>query len=46
MICEQGSAAAAELDDLFLDATAFDTSSGDPDDPDMVYDVDDDAGDT
>ena len=33
-LCEQGSAASAELDDLFLDATAFDTSSGDPDDPD------------
>ena len=31
MLCEQGSAAAAELDELFLDATAFDTSSGDPD---------------
>jgi hypothetical protein len=46
MICEQGSAASAELDDLFLDATAFDTSCGDPDDPDMVYDLDDDAGDT
>ena len=25
MLCEQGSAASAELDDLFLDATAFDT---------------------
>jgi hypothetical protein len=34
MLCEQGSAASAELDDLFLDATAFDTSSGDPNDPD------------
>ena len=34
MLCEQGSAALAELDDLFLDATAFDTSSGDPHDPD------------
>ena len=33
---------------LFLDATAFDTSCGDPDDPDMVhYDpFDDDPGDT
>jgi hypothetical protein len=30
MLCEQGSAASAELDDLFLDATAF----GDLDDPD------------
>ena len=37
MLCEQGSAASAELDDLFLDATAFDTSCGDPDDPDMVH---------
>jgi hypothetical protein len=38
MLCEQGSAASAELDDLFLDATAFDASCGDPDDdPDMVY---------
>ena len=48
MLCEQGSAASAELDDLFLDATAFDTSCGDPDDPDMVhYDpFDDDPGDT
>ena len=46
MICEQGSAASAELDDLFIDATAFDTSCGDPDDPDTVYDLDDDAGDT
>ena len=36
MLCEQGSAASAELDDLFLDATAFDTSFGDPDDPDMA----------
>ena len=34
ILCEQGSAASAELDDLFLDATAFDTSCGDPDDPD------------
>jgi hypothetical protein len=34
-LCEPGSAASAELDDLFLDATAFDTSSGDPDDPDL-----------
>ena len=31
MLCEQGSAASAELEDLFLDATAFDTSFGDPD---------------
>ena len=31
VLCEQGSAASAELDELFLDATAFDTSSGDPD---------------
>ena len=48
MLCEQGSAASAELDDLFLDATAFDTSCGDPDDPDMVhYDpFADDPGDT
>jgi hypothetical protein len=48
MLCEQGSTASAELDDLFLDATAFDTSSGDPDDPDMVHDdpFDDDPGDT
>jgi hypothetical protein len=47
MLCEQGSAASAELDDLFLDAMAFDTSSGDPDDPDAVhYDpFDDDPGD-
>ena len=30
MLCEPGSAASAELDDLFLDATA----SGNPDDPD------------
>jgi hypothetical protein len=30
MLCERGSAASAELDDLFLDATAFDTSSGEP----------------
>ena len=34
MLCEQGSVASAELDDLFLDATAFDTSFDDPDDPD------------
>ena len=34
MLCEQGSAASAELEDLFLDATAFDNSFGDPDDPD------------
>ena len=34
MLCEPGSAASAELDDLFLDATALDTSSGDPDDLD------------
>src|SRR5258705_3242902 len=36
------------LHDLFLDATAFDTSCGDPDDPDRVhYDpFDDDPGDT
>jgi hypothetical protein len=34
MLCEPGSAASGELDDLFLDATAFDTSSSDPDDPD------------
>ena len=48
MLCEQGSAASAELDDLFLDATAFDISWGDPDDPDMVecYAFDDDPGDT
>jgi hypothetical protein len=47
MICEQGSAASAELDDLFLDATAFDTASGDPDDPDAVhYDPFDDPGGT
>ena len=46
MICEQGSAASAELDDLFLDATAFDTSCGDQDDPDMdqYYPLDDDPG--
>ena len=46
-LCAQESAAAAELDDLFLDATVFDTSFGDPEDPDMGhYDpFDDDAGD-
>jgi hypothetical protein len=31
-LCNPGSAAAAELEELFLDATAFDTSSGHPDD--------------
>jgi hypothetical protein len=48
MICEQGSPASAELDDLFVDATAFDRSWGDPDDPDMIdwYPFDDDPGDT
>jgi hypothetical protein len=48
MLCEQGSPASAELDDLFLDATAFDTSWGDSDDPDTVHDApfDDDPGDT
>jgi hypothetical protein len=34
MLCGQGSPASAELDDLFLDAMAFDTAAGDPDDPD------------
>ena len=39
-LCEQGSAASAELDELFLDATAFDTSSSDPDDPAAIdYDL-------
>jgi hypothetical protein len=44
-LCGQGSPASAELDDLFLDATAFDT--GDADDLDAVhYDlIDDDPGD-
>ena len=37
MLCEQGSAASAELDDLFLDATAFDTSCGDPDEFDAKF---------
>ena len=48
MLCEQGSAASAELDDLFLDATAFDSSWGDPDDPDTVHcdPFGDDPGDT
>jgi len=48
MICKQGSTASDELDDLFLDATAFDASCGGPADPDMVhYDpFDDDPGDT
>jgi hypothetical protein len=32
VLCKPGSAASSELDELFLDATAFDTSSGDPDD--------------
>ena len=34
-LCEQGSAS-AELDDLFLDATAFDASSSDPNDADAI----------
>jgi hypothetical protein len=31
VLCKPGSAAAAQLEELFLDATAFDTSSGGPD---------------
>jgi hypothetical protein len=31
-LCKPGSAAAAELEELFLDAAAFDNSSDDPDD--------------
>jgi hypothetical protein len=36
-LCGQGSPAWAELDDLFLDATAFDTAAGDLDDLDTVH---------
>jgi hypothetical protein len=39
MLCEPGSAASAELDDLFLDTTVFDTSSDDLDDPDANSDA-------
>jgi hypothetical protein len=46
-LCGQGSPSSAELDDLFLDAMAFDTAAGDPDDLDAVHCdlIDDDPGD-
>jgi hypothetical protein len=41
-LCGQGSPSSVELDDLFLDAMAFDTAAGDPDDLDDHCDLFDD----